>query len=67
MYFSLVDRDAAVGGDASAKDSIENEFVMKTNAYKNDKIVYLNGDYWYLSGGGLLSMKEMVKEVEAGL
>ncbi len=63
----VVDRDAAVGGDASAKDSIENELVMKTTAYNDDKIVYLNADYWYLSGGGLLSMKEMVKEVEAGL
>ncbi|WP_186672321.1 siderophore ABC transporter substrate-binding protein [Sporosarcina sp. BP05] len=63
----VVDRDAAVGGDASAKDSIENELVMKTNAYKNDKIVYLNAEYWYLSGGGLISMKEMIKEVEAGL
>ena len=40
---------------------------MKTNAYKNDKIVYLNAEYWYLSGGGLISMKEMIKEVEAGL
>lgn len=63
----VVDRDAAVGGDASAKDSIENELVKKTNAYKNDKIVYLNAEYWYLSGGGLVSMKEMIKEVEAGL
>ena len=49
----VVDRDAAVGGDASAKDSIENEFVKKTNAYKNGKIIYLDPDYWYLSGGGL--------------
>lgn len=63
----VVDRDAAVGGDASAKDSIENELVKKTNAFNNDKIVYLNAEYWYLSGGGLISMKEMIKEIEAGL
>ena len=63
----VVDRDAAIGGDASVKDSIENELVKKTNAYKNGKIIYLNADYWYLSGGGLISMKEMIKEVEAGL
>ncbi|MBE1555108.1 siderophore ABC transporter substrate-binding protein [Sporosarcina limicola] len=63
----VVDRDAAIGGDSSVKDSIENELVMKTNAYKNGKIVYLNAEYWYLSGGGLQSMKEMIKEVEAGL
>ncbi|MCG7343121.1 siderophore ABC transporter substrate-binding protein [Sporosarcina sp. ACRSL] len=63
----VIDRDAAIGNGASAKDSIENDLVKKTSAYKNNKIVYLNGEYWYLSGGGLLSMKEMIKEVEAGL
>lgn len=60
----VVDRDAAVGGDASAKDSIENELVKKTTAYENDKIIYLDPDFWYLSGGGLQSVKAMVAEVE---
>lgn len=60
----VIDRDAAVGGEASAKDSIENELVMKTNAYKDGKIIYLDPNYWYLSGGGLQSVKEMIKEVE---
>lgn len=63
----VIDRDAAIGNGASAKDSIENELVKKTDAYKNDKIVYLNGEYWYLSGGGLLSMKAMIEEVESAL
>ena len=62
----VVDRGATIGGEASA-DMVENELVMKTDAYKNDKIIYLNGDYWYLSGGGLLSMKEMIKELESAL
>ncbi|EGQ25148.1 iron chelate ABC superfamily ATP binding cassette transporter, binding protein [Sporosarcina newyorkensis 2681] len=62
----IIDRDAAIG-DGSAKDSIENDLVKKTNAFKNDKMIYLNGEYWYLSGGGLQSFKEMVKEVEAAL
>ncbi|KXH80906.1 siderophore ABC transporter substrate-binding protein [Sporosarcina sp. HYO08] len=63
----VIDRDAAVGDGASAKDSIENELVQKTTAYQNDKIIYLDPEYWYLSGGGLASLKEMIKEVEAGL
>ncbi|MCZ2260360.1 siderophore ABC transporter substrate-binding protein [Sporosarcina sp. G11-34] len=63
----VVDRDAAIGGDASAKDSLENDIVKKTNAYQNDKIHYLDPNYWYLSGGGLLSIKEMIKEIEAAL
>jgi len=62
----VIDRGAAIGGEASA-DMVENDLVMKTDAYKNEKIIYLNGEYWYLSGGGLKSMKEMIKEVEAAL
>ena len=62
----VVDRGAAIGGEASA-NMVENELVMKTDAYKNEKIIYLNGEYWYLSGGGLLSIKEMIKEVEQAL
>ncbi|WJY29039.1 MULTISPECIES: siderophore ABC transporter substrate-binding protein [Sporosarcina] len=63
----VIDRDAAIGKGANAKNTIENDLVKKTNAFTNDKIVYLDGEYWYLSGGGLKSMKEMIKEVEAGL
>jgi iron complex transport system substrate-binding protein len=63
----VIDRDAAFDPNASVKDSFENELVQKTNAYKNDKVIYLNSGHWYLSGGGLQSIKEMVKDVEAGL
>ncbi len=63
----VIDRDAAIGQGDNSKKTIENDLVKKTKAYENDKIVYLNGEYWYLSGGGLQSMKEMINEVEAGL
>lgn len=53
----VVDRDAAVNpeGESGTKAAIENEIVSATNAAKNGKIFYLNPEYWYLSGGGLLS------------
>lgn len=63
----VIDRDAAIGGEASAKDSIENDLVKKTKAFENDAIYYLDPSYWYLSGGGLLSIKEMIKEVDEAL
>lgn len=70
-YLFVVDRDAVVSSDGgvtgSAKDSVENELVKNTNAFKNGKIVYLDPNFWYLSGGGLISVSEMVKEVEAVL
>ncbi|PYI56594.1 siderophore ABC transporter substrate-binding protein [Paenibacillus flagellatus] len=63
-YLFVVDRGAAVGGESSAKKTVENELVKKTKAYQNGTIVYLDPNYWYLSGGGLISVAEMVKEVE---
>ncbi|WP_375105078.1 siderophore ABC transporter substrate-binding protein [Paenibacillus sp. RS8] len=67
-YLFVVDRDAAVKSDGSksgsAKDAVENDLVKNTNAFKNGKIIYLDPNYWYLSGGGLISVSEMLKEVE---
>lgn len=66
-YLFVIDRTAVVGGETSADEALENELIKGTKAYKNDNIVYLDPAIWYLSGGGLVSVSEMVKEVEAGL
>ncbi|WP_077214687.1 siderophore ABC transporter substrate-binding protein [Bacillus dakarensis] len=66
-YLFVIDRGAAVGGESSAKSIVETELVKTTKAFQDDNIVYLNPDYWYLSGGGLISVAEMVKEIEAGI
>lgn len=63
-YLYVIDRGAAIGEESSAKQVVENELVESTNAYKDDNIVYLDPNYWYLSGGGLESVQEMIKEVE---
>ncbi|HBZ10618.1 MAG TPA: ABC transporter [Bacillus bacterium] len=61
----VIDRNAAIEENAEpAKDTIENDLVKKTSAYKDGKIIYLDADYWYLSGGGMQSIKEMIKSVE---
>lgn len=66
-YLFVIDRDAVVGGETTAQEVIENELVEGTKAYQNDNIVYLDPNYWYQSGGGLVSVYEMVKEIEAGI
>ncbi|MGZ7442536.1 siderophore ABC transporter substrate-binding protein [Paenibacillus sp. TH7-28] len=70
-YLFVVDRDAVVTEEGKqaepAAKLVENDLVKKTNAYKNGKIIYLDASYWYLSGGGLLSMPEMLKEVHEGI
>lgn len=64
-YLFVVDRDAVVSGQAGAQEVIENDLVKGTKAYKDGKIIYLDPNYWYLSGGGLISVSEMVKAIEA--
>jgi iron complex transport system substrate-binding protein len=63
----VIDRSAAIGGEIAAKDTIENELVQKTNAYKNGKIVYLDAVNWYIAGNGIASTQSMVEEVKAAL
>lgn len=58
----VIDRTKAIGGDTSKNDLTENELIQQTKAAKNDKIVMLAPDVWYLSGGGLESTKLMLDE-----
>lgn len=63
----VVDRSAAIGEESAAKNVVENKLMEKTKAKQNDDIVYLNPDVWYLSGGGLISVNEMMDEIDKSL
>lgn len=63
----VIDRGAVVNGESSAKQIVENELVEGTKAFQNDNIFYLNPEFWYLSGGGLVSVSEMVNEISSSL
>jgi iron complex transport system substrate-binding protein len=66
-YLFVIDRGAAVEGDAGAQELLDNELMKQVSAVKEGNVVYLDPNYWYLSGGGLISVAEMVKEVEASI
>lgn len=63
----VVDRTAVVGGEKKANATLENDLVKTTKAAKNNKIVYLDADAWYLVGGGISTVETMVKEVTSAL
>lgn len=63
----VIDRSAAIGEEPAAKYIVENSLMGDTKAYQNDKIIYLNPDYWYLSGGGLISMTKMIEEIDTSI
>lgn len=58
----VVDRDSVVGGDSNAKNTLNNELVNNTNASKNNKIIMLDAEVWYIAGGGLQSVNTMIDE-----
>lgn len=63
----VIDRTAATGGESNIEADMENDIIKKTDAYKNKRIVYLDGALWYLAGGGLGSELAKIEEVLAEL
>ncbi|MCM3128605.1 siderophore ABC transporter substrate-binding protein [Paenibacillus provencensis] len=63
----VIDRTAATGSDSNIEADMENDIIKKTAAYQNDRVVYLDGPLWYLSGGGLQSELAKIEEVLAEL
>lgn len=63
----VVDRTQAIGGDTTNDQIQENALVKQTNAGKNEQVIFLQPDVWYLSGGGLESTHLMLEEIAAAL
>lgn len=62
----IIDRNAIMPNYKFNKNEIENVLVKQTNAYKNKDIYYLDPNIWYLSGGGIFSMKHMIDDILQG-
>lgn len=64
----VIDRDSAMGTSGAAASAVlDNELVKSTNAAKNNKIVNLDSNAWYMVGYGLNNTAKMIDEVAAGL
>ena len=66
-YLVVLDKDAISGGESTAANVLDNDIVKSTDAYKNDKIIYLTPAVWYTNDGGLNSIYTMIADVENGL
>ena len=69
-YVFVMDRDAAIGTEGAklAREIVENELVMTTDAYKNGNIVYLaNPAVWYTAEGGIKALDVMLSDLETAL
>ncbi|MGF7059441.1 siderophore ABC transporter substrate-binding protein [Brassicibacter mesophilus] len=66
-YIFVIDRAAVAGGTVSAEQIFDNDIIKKTDAYKNDKIVYLSSQIWYVGSGGLTGTMTMIEDIQSGL
>jgi iron complex transport system substrate-binding protein len=69
-YIFVMDRDSAIAtsGAKTAKEIMENDLVMSTDAYKNNHIVYLeHPNVWYTAEGGIQALDIMLQDLETGL
>ncbi len=59
----VIDRDATIGEEgANAQATLDNDLVRSTDAWTNDRVVYLDGSRWYITIHGVNNAVEMIRE-----
>lgn len=69
-YIFVMDRDAAIATEGAqlAREIMENELVMGTDAYKNGNVIYLaHPAVWYTAEGGVTALDVMLSDLESEL
>lgn len=60
----IIDRTQAIGGDTH-NNNIENQpLIAETTAAQKERLVRLDPEVWYLSGGGIESLNRMMDDLE---
>lgn len=70
QYIFIMDRDAATGSNAAktAREIMENDLVMSTDAYKNGNMIILaHPAVWYTGEGGISALNIMLQDLETAL
>ena len=64
----VIDRSKAIQTETGNNlQLLDNDFINKTNAAQNERVITLSPDLWYLSGGGLESTHLMIEEINAAI
>lgn len=66
-YLFVLDKASISGQEVTAKETMNNDIIRSLDAYKNDRIVYVSPNSWYLLMGGLKSSETVVNEVETAI
>lgn len=67
-WLFVVDRDAATGGEAgAARQLLDTDVVRGTTAWQEGQVVYLDPAGWYITGGGLQTLRGNIAQLVAAL
>lgn len=69
-YIFVLDRDAATNSEGAqlAKDIMENELIMGTDAYQNGNLIIMeHAGVWYKAEGGFTALGIMLEDLETAL
>ncbi|WP_417880989.1 siderophore ABC transporter substrate-binding protein [Vibrio sp.] len=62
----ILDRDKLVNkGKSTTRQDFDNELVKSTNAYKNNRMIYLDIPAWYVASSGITATETMVTDIES--
>ncbi len=64
----ILDRDQAIGrGSSQAQAMLDNALVNNTPAAKEDKIIAVDGNAWYISSNGVTAVEQILADVKKAL
>ncbi|RJX75420.1 siderophore ABC transporter substrate-binding protein [Vibrio sinensis] len=64
----IIDKDKLINkGTSNTKREFDNELVQATSAFKNNRIVYLDINAWYLSISGIQATEQMIQDVKTSV
>lgn len=64
-YIFVLDRNQVTGDNYNPRDIVENDVTKQTDAYKNNKIIYLkNSNVWYSAEGGIKALEIMINDIK---
>lgn len=66
-FLFILDRDTAIGKTGTAKNKFDNKLIQGTQAYKNQRMTYLNSYAWYISASGITATELMVDNMGSAL
>ncbi|CZF82939.1 putative ABC transporter solute-binding protein YclQ precursor [Grimontia celer] len=61
----VIDRDTLINpAESETREQFDNDLIKATQAYKNNKMTYLDLNAWYLSMSGITATEQMISDIK---